>query len=85
MSKPEQSFSISLGDAELDITGQDYPNLETATLQLRHGGIGTTEIRISEREAKRLVRKHLEDHPNPMKHQTDKAREIAQSWANQEH
>jgi len=81
MSKPEQSFSISLGDTELNITGQDYPNLETATLELRTGGIGTTEIRISEREAKRLVNKHLQDHANPMKHQTDQARETAKAWA----
>jgi len=83
MSKPEQSFSIPLGGAELNITGKDYPNLETATLELNTGGIGTTEITISNREAKRLTRKHLDHHPNPMKHQTDQARETARSWAQQ--
>jgi len=81
--KPEQSFSVSLGDAELNITGREYSNLPTATIELRTGGIGKTEIKTPTRQAKTLVKKHLEHHPNPMKHQTDEARAIAKAWANQ--
>jgi len=81
--KPKQGLSASLGDAELQITGQEYPNLPTATLELRTGGIGTTEIKIPTRQAKTLIKKHLEHHPNPMKHQTDEARATAKAWAEQ--
>lgn len=83
--KPKESFSISLGDAELNITGQEYENLETATLELNTGVAMTSEVPISVKTARDLVRQALENKASPMKHYTEETKRIAHEWAGLEY
>lgn len=79
--KPKESFGVNLGGAELSITGEDYENLPTATLELRIATAHSTEIVIGTEKARDLVKKALEQQGRPMKHYSDETKKIAHEWA----
>lgn len=81
MSKPEHGFTINMTEGTLNITGQDYENLKTATLDLRVSGIHSSEIVVSVPQAKRLVRKALEHQSNPLEGYGPRVRECAEQWS----
>ena len=83
--KPKESFGVSLGDAKLGITGQEYENLETATLELKTAIGHSSEIAISVETARDLLKKALKHQINPMEGYREETKEIAYEWAGMEY
>jgi len=83
--KPEESFSVNLGGAELSITGQEYENLPTATLELKIATAQSTEVNIGVERAKELVRKALRHQARPLDGYVEDTKRIAHEWAGLEY
>lgn len=83
--KPEESFGVNLGGTKLSITGKEYENLPTATLELDVATGHTSEIVIGTEKARDLVKSALKHQVRPLEGYVPETRKIAYEWAGLEY
>lgn len=83
--KPKESFGINFGDAKLSITGEEYANLRTATLELKVATAHSIEVNIGVERARELVKMALKHQPRPLDGYTEETKRIAHEWAGLEY
>lgn len=84
--RPNTGFTLDLNPGTtLNITGTDYKQLAYATLEIRTGSLGTTEIQISPGAAHRLAQKHVDSLglENALDGYSQETIEEAKKWINQ--